>query len=124
MWTILTEIGGQFVKGWLNGMRNKQEIERARAEAQIAREHKIAQAEIDWDIEWARQAQGSWKDEFFTLILTAPLLAAAFYPDRVRTMFVNLEVVPLWWIAAWTVSVSAAFGYRKLVNLVLGLLKR
>jgi len=105
-------------------MADKRSLERARVEAAIAREQKLAQSEIDWDIEWARQAQSSWKDEFFTIILTAPLIAAAFYPNRIREMFENLEAVPMWWIVAWTVSVSAAFGYRKLVNLVLGLLKR
>jgi len=124
MLKILGALGSRLVEGWLGRMADKRSLERARVEAAIAREQKLAQSEIDWDIEWARQAQSSWKDEFFTIILTAPLIAAAFYPNRIREMFENLEAVPMWWIVAWTVSVSAAFGYRKLVNLVLGLLKR
>lgn len=124
MWSVLASLGGQLVTGWLGGMKNKQEIKKAEAEAEIARAHKIATAEIDWDIEWARQAKSSWADEFFTIVLTLPLLAAMWWPERVRAMFENLEVVPIWWISAWSVAVSAAFGYRKLVNLISAGMKR
>lgn len=124
MWNVIASVAKQAAQGLIGGMKNRQEIKRAMAEAEIARAHKVASAEIDWDIEWARQAKSSWADEFFTVVLTVPLLAAMWWPDRVRTMFENLEVVPIWWISAWSVAVSAAFGYRKLVNLISAGMKR
>lgn len=121
MWDLVIALGRQAFSGWIERGQDKRALEKARVEAQIAREQKIATAEIDWDLEWARQAQGSWKDEFYTIILTAPLIASVFWPERVQTAFEALDAsVPDWWIAAWSVTVAAAFGYRKLINIISG----
>mgnify|MGYP007027271901 FL=1 len=74
-----------------------------------------AEGEINWDIEQARSSRGSWKDEFWTLVLAAPLIMC-FIPSATqyveRGFVVLSQSVPEWYIAAVGAAIAAAFGYR------------
>lgn len=91
----------------------------AKAEAEVARMNKMAEAEINWDIEATRQMQSSWKDEYLTLLLSAPMILA-FMGDWGRTAvsegFEAIATAPEWYKVAFLVTIAASFGIRALVD--------
>lgn len=103
---------------WLQGMRDRMN---ARNEAAIAITRARVDHEITWDTQQARNAETSWKDEFWTIILAIPLVLC-FIPGMVpfvREGFeVMRDVVPDWYIAAVSVAIAAAFGWNRTVRLM------
>lgn len=87
-------------------------------------DHEIHKKKIDYvregkiaEVEWNKNAQdhSGWKDEYLTVILSAPLVLV-FFPDMVPYIeegFRVLETTPVWYRAAVAVMIGAAFGYRK-----------
>lgn len=91
----------------------------AQAEAEIARLHKSIDAEIDWDREAVRQAQSSWKDEYLTLLLSAPMILAflgEWGRQAVADGFEAISGAPEWYKVAFLVTIAASFGLRALVD--------
>lgn len=107
---ISTAIGliGDLAGNWLE--RKKSESEE---KLKVARAKAVA--EINWDIEMARASASSWKDEWWTVILSVPLILC-FFPDTapyIKDGFETLKAsVPDWYIAAVGAAIAAAFGYR------------
>lgn len=101
---------------WLEGRRARAQ---ARLDADIAIEQRRATADIDWDTIQAQNSASSWKDEWFTIILSLPLMAIFIPPlrDSVAESFSYLQnVVPDWYLLYFGLAVSAAFGYRQVVQ--------
>lgn len=102
--------------GWLQGQRARQQ---ARLNADIAIEQARANHEMNWDMIQAQNSGRSWKDELWTLIFAAPLIAI-FIPvlqPYVIDGFAALNTqVPDWYLAFVAIAVSAAFGYREIVR--------
>lgn len=91
----------------------------ARAEAEVARLNKSVDAEIDWDREAANQMQSSWKDEYLTLLLSAPMILAFFGEwgrEAVAKGFSAIAMAPEWYKVAFLVTIAASFGVRALVD--------
>lgn len=112
-------------KGWVERIGERQtaklEIEKLKVQAEIARINKMVQAEIDWDLMWAQQAQSSWKDEWFTILLSIPVILI-FFPvlqPFVVQGFQSLELVPDWYKGALGIAIAAAFGYRKFADFMM-----
>lgn len=61
------------------------------------------------------QMDRSWKDEYLTLVLTAPFIGAFIgaLADDVQAGFEILQLIPDWWKAAWAIVFSTSFGVRK-----------
>jgi magnesium-transporting ATPase (P-type) len=99
---------GDLAGNWLE--RKKSESEE---KLKVARAKAVA--EINWDIEMARASASSWKDEYWTVILSIPLILC-FFPDTapyIKEGFETLKSsVPEWYIAAVGAAIAAAFGYR------------
>ena len=100
-------------------LESRTRIEVARAEAEIARLNKLQDAEIDWDREATRQMSTSWKDEYLTLLLSAPMILA-FLGEWGRTAvsegFAAISTAPEWYKVAFLVTIAASFGIRALVD--------
>ena len=103
-------------------------IEEAKVNAEIVRIQKETDAEITWDNLWAKQAETSWKDEWFTILLSFPMIIA--FADCTRLVlsgedamasleraFAIMDVAPEWFIAFLGAAVAASFGIRALANL-------
>jgi hypothetical protein len=91
----------------------------AQAEAEIARLNKMVDAEIDWDREAVRQAQSSWKDEYLTLLLSAPMILAflgEWGRQAVSDGFDAIAKAPEWYKVAFLAAIAASFGIRALVD--------
>ncbi len=98
-------------------------------EKQAVHERKITQikGEQNWDEIQAQNAGSSWKDEYLTIILTAPFVAmflavvfdAGEMVQRFKAAFKVLdEDVPdeYWYLLS--VVVAASFGLKKIVDVI------
>jgi hypothetical protein len=126
IWNILTTllgIGGAALEKRQKlkeiELEGRTQIAVAQAQAEIARLNKSVDAEINWDTEVGRQMEHSWKDEFLTLILTAPVVLA-FCGDDARKAaaegFAAIALAPDWYKASFMAAIAASFGIRALVN--------
>lgn len=99
----------------------KLHIELAKAEAEATILMKKATADIEWDQIQAENSKHSWKDEFWTVVLAAPIIAI-FIPGLqpyVAEGFRQLEqTVPHWYYYAVGSAIAAAFGTRKITDMI------
>ena len=117
MISILTPLVGLATQ-WFQNYQKKAEakanseviLEQAKAEVM----RKQATLNGDWDLEALRGQSASWKDEWFTIVLSLPFLGAFVPPLQpyVKEGFAILEGLPDWYKAAFGVAVAASFGFR------------
>jgi hypothetical protein len=92
-------------------------VAEVKARAEVASERITAQA--NWEASAAQNSAKSWLDEWWTFVLSLPLIAA-FIPwavPYVHAGFKALENVPEWYVWAVLASVSFAFARKKLPDL-------
>lgn len=140
-WFGIPEIGGAIIglaKGWLEG---NQEITKAKLQAKIVTIQstaRIAEAKATayinlaaseqehsqaWERVLVEQSTGSWKDEWWTLIVSVPLIMSfiPYLAPYVPEGFQNLENVPEWYLYIVFAAVSFAFARRELLPALKGL---
>ena len=102
-------------------------------EKKAIQERKIQaiQNDADWENKMADATKNSWKDEWFSLILSAPLIAVAYSVAmddsqiiaRMNEAFDALNALPEWYQYLLFIAVTASFGVKgadKLMNLKKG----
>ena len=75
--------------------------------------------EIDWEQSAIEASKDSWKDELWTIVFVA-ILIANFIPSMQEYMaigFANLETTPLWVQWGMYASIAASFGIRTMKGL-------
>ena len=87
---------------WLEGRNEKikatTRVKVAKAEAEATILEKKATGEIDWDLAQAEASEGSWKDEWLTVVFTLPLILLLFgQEERVNNFFLDLSNCPEWY---------------------------
>jgi len=108
----LVGVGGTFLQGKMDN--KKAEIEGRNNAIQ----EKLKQSGT-WDEIHAKNSGESWKDEWFTLLFSIPLVLA-FIPSAVPFVeqgFKVLDLMPDWYKQALAVLVAASVGYQKLTQL-------
>tara|TARA_E500000318_G_scaffold107309_1_gene116419 strand:- start:546 stop:893 length:348 start_codon:yes stop_codon:yes gene_type:complete len=90
------------------------------AEKQAVHESKMRRIENDaeWDITQAKGSQSSWKDEWFAVILSLPLIGA-FIPGLVPYIqegFIVLAQMPDYYKGFLAAAIAASFGLKTLSN--------
>lgn len=105
MWSAIVNAVGGIFSGWVDLKKAKYKSEEARFMAQ-------AKAEADWDQEALRQAQYSWKDEFITIIIFAPLIVAWFDQSAAQGWVDFVTQMPVWYQVIMSGIVAASFGLR------------
>ena len=108
----LIGVGGSFLQGKMDN--KKAEIEGKNSAIQ----ERMKQAGT-WDEIHARNSGESWKDEWFTLLFSVPLVLA-FIPPAVPFVekgFIVLDTMPDWYKQGLAVLVAASVGYQKLTQL-------
>lgn len=109
MWQTLV---GPLVKLLGGYLKNKAEEKQALHERKL----ESIKHEADWDNIQAANSGTSWKDEWFTLLFSVPLVMA-FVPEMVhivREGFVVLDGMPDWYKGFLGAAVAASFGIRTL----------
>ena len=69
--------------------------------------------EINWETVQAKAGETSWKDEWFTVVLSLPFLLSMFgLADWADRAFDAMTKAPDWYTTAFLVAVGASFGVR------------
>ena len=123
--TVIKEVmglGGSLLGGWAERKKLKAEtrsrIAVVQAEAAINFAATGQNAEIEWNTANTQNAGGSWKDEFWTIVLEVPLIMC-FIPGLdvyVSRGFASISETPEWYQVAVALAISASFGYRKFAD--------
>lgn len=112
---------------WLKGKQKLKEVSVeaearvmvARAEAEVQRLARAQDAEINWDKSAVDQMGGSWKDEYLTLLLSAPMILAFLGPwgrQAASDGFAAIANAPEWYKVSFMAAIAASFGIRALVD--------
>jgi hypothetical protein len=108
-------------------LKNRGEMAQAKHQAKM----QVIQNEADWESKMADASANSWKDEWFTVLLSIPLLAIGWgividdttIIQRVSSGFQALENLPDWYSYLLFLAVSASFGVKG-VDKIMGLKKK
>jgi len=103
------ELGKEFIKGKADEKKALQQ-----------RKINAIQNDADWESKMADATKNSWKDEFFSIILSLPLIAVAYSVvmddvtiiARVNEGFEALNQLPEWYQYLLFIAVSASFGLK------------
>jgi len=115
---IIGEVIGNLFGLGRDYLDGKRKLKQAKLETELYIEKSKATADIDWDKQALVNAQTSWKDEWFTLLLSIPAIMA-FIPGLAPYVgfgFAELAKAPDWYLAAFGIAVAALFGFRKFGN--------
>jgi len=103
------ELGKEFIKGKADEKKAIQE-----------RKINAIQNDANWEEKMASATEKSWKDEWFSVLLSLPLLGVAYSviindPSiivRVNEAFAALNQLPEWYQYLLFIAVSASFGLK------------
>ena len=121
MWGTLLSGAFNLAKDFIQGR-----VEEAKIKKDIRL--KALENEGAWESIMAQGTHTSWKDEFFTIILSIPIILVGYAVTmdemdiiaRLHDAFIALEALPDWYSYLLFLAVSASFGMRsvdKLMNL-------
>jgi hypothetical protein len=102
---------GSIASTWISG---KADEAKAKQDVKL----KMLQSEENWEKIMAEGSQSSWKDEWFTIVLSIPMIAA-FIPDLVpyiQTGFQVLDTMPEYYKGFLAAAIAASFGLKGLAN--------
>lgn len=108
------------VRGWQQRKTVKLEgdlaISKAKTDANI---QKIATGQVA-DIAWEKTSleQSGWKDEYWTIVLSIPMIIC-FFPGLVTYVeqgFAALQKTPLWYRYVVGIAIGSAFGVKSVAN--------
>jgi hypothetical protein len=116
IWGLL----GTVAKGAVDVIKTKTETKKLMAEAEQTHIRKMAEGDIEYAIATQKNMQNSWRDEWFTVILSLPLLivfGAIFFGkpewiDKLQEGFSTLNNLPEWYIWALMASIASSFGLK------------
>jgi hypothetical protein len=99
-----------------NYMNNKAEEKQAKHQAKMT----AIQNDANWEAKMADASSSSWKDEWFTILLSLPLLLIGYAVtvdditiiERVKAGFQTLEELPEFYQYLLFIAVSASFGIK------------
>ena len=105
--TALSSIASTWISGKAEEAKAKQEVKL-----------KAIQSEENWEKIQAEGSQSSWKDEWFTVVLSVPLIGA-FIPSLVPYIqrgFEVLDSMPEYYKGFLAAAIASSFGIRALAN--------
>lgn len=97
-------------------LNNKAEKSKAKHEQQL----EVIKNGAEWESKMANASASSWKDEFWTICLAAPIFMIGYaiavddvaVIQRVDMAFAALDTLPEWYQYLLFLAVSASFGIR------------
>ena len=116
IWNLL----GTIASGAVDVLKTKTETKKLVAKAEQLHALKMAQGKIDYEVEAQKQMQSSWRDEWFTVILSIPLLivfGSVFFNrpewvEKLKEGFATLDQLPDWYIWALMAAIASSFGLK------------
>jgi len=119
MWQSLVGPIANIAGGYL---KNKAEEKQAKHEAKM----KVIQSDGDWESKAVDASANSWKDEFWTIVLSVPIFMIGYaivvndpsVIDRVEDGFVALSNLPEWYQYLLFIAISSSFGIKGVSKLM------
>lgn len=123
----LLGVAGQSIKGWQERKTMEAEkrldIDRIKAQAEVEVAKSLAQTEAEYDNLAQRQMQFSWKDEYLTIVFTAPFILSFAAPfiqiftgvdlaPAIAEAWKQVALAPPWYQATVIGIIAATFGLR------------
>ncbi len=109
---LLGPVVNTVLKGVTGYFKHKQEMKSARQTS-----------ELKWAETMAKATETSWKDEYITIVITLPIVAAMLgYPELGERAFAMMHMAPEWFTLAFMTVVGGSFGvslfgkYKKVKN--------
>lgn len=128
---IIGEIIGNVIGIGRDYLKGRREIKAAEINTRLAIEEARAKSAIklvesdqahdqEWDKLMAEGSLMSWKDEYITILISIPVIMC-FIPglsDYAIQGFQILETTPEWFRYSFGVVVAAAFGFKKVADII------
>lgn len=113
MWQSLISPIANLAGGYL---KNKAEEKQAKHKAKMT----MIENDADWEAKMAEASKDSWKDEYFTIALSSPLIFIGYAVgvddptiiSRVEEGFAALSRLPEWYQYLLFIAVSSSFGIK------------
>lgn len=120
MIALLGSIAAEAIKAGAGFFRGKRKIQ----EAKVKTAQKIAVADGEYDLKALEVSENSWKDEWWTVVLSLPLIMLGYgvfagdmeIVDRVSQMFIIMSDLPEWYQYALYGAIGGSFGLKGLVK--------
>jgi len=116
LWSLASTILG----GVVDVVKTKTETKKLLAQAEQTHVKKMAEGEIEYAIQAQKSMGDSWRDEWFSLLLSIPLLivfGSVFFnkPEwiiKLKEGFTTLDSLPDWYIWALMAAIASSFGLK------------
>ena len=103
-------------------LKNKAEEKQAKHQAKM----KVIENDGDWEAKMADASAHSWKDEFWTIVLSVPIFMIWYaivandttVIDRVKEGFDALAGLPEWYQYLLFIAISSSFGVKGVSKLM------
>lgn len=113
MWQSLISPIANLAGGY---MKNKAEEKQAKHKAKMS----MIKNDADWEAKMAEASKDSWKDEYFTIALSSPIIFIGYAVGvddptiitRVEEGFAALSRLPEWYQYLLFIAVSSSFGIK------------
>ena len=111
----VTDLAGGYLK-------NKAEEKQAKHKAKM----KVIENDADWEARAVDASANSWKDEFWTIVLSVPIFMIGYsivvgdpeIVERVEDGFVALSNLPEWYQYLLFIAISSSFGIKGVSKLM------
>lgn len=116
IWSLVSTVAG----GLIDVIKTKTETKKLIAKAEQTHVMKMAEGEIEYNLQAQKNMGDSWRDEWFTIILSIPLIIVfgAVFFDRLdwiaklKDGFMALDELPDWYIWALMAAIASSFGLK------------
>ena len=121
----LVETAGTIFGSWQERKtikaQGKIDVMKARVEGEIKRVQSVAEGEIQYDVTAAEGMKHSWKDEWFTVLLSIPVIMCFVpYPPLQEQVKVGFQILmtstPEWYQYCFIGAIVASFGLKTWMN--------
>jgi len=127
VWNIV----GQIVSGGFKVLKTQSETKQLKALAEQKHYERMVEGKIEYEIAAQKQMDNSWRDEWFTVILSLPLIivfGSVFlnkpeWITKLKDAFETLNQLPEWYIYALLAAIASSFGL-KLTDLAINKFKK
>lgn len=113
---ISIPIIGSLIDGVVSIFKGKEERKKIKTQSSVDRLMAADNKVAEWERIQAEGSKSSWKDEFWTIILSIPLIMCFIPPltPYVKAGFVVLESMPEYYRYWLGLAIAAAFAVRQL----------
>jgi ABC-type transport system involved in multi-copper enzyme maturation permease subunit len=116
IWSLL----GTIAKGAVDVVKTKTETKKLLAKAEQTHAMKMAEGKIDFEIAAQNNMKDSWRDEWFTILLSIPLVIVFIsiffnkpeWVSKLKEGFDTLNSLPDWYIYALMAAIASSFGIK------------